>query len=137
MPLIERPDLTKRRSAPPTLKFLLLAAVLLGFFFRSCWYDRREAYYEISDIELRDQTHSSVDVLFVVTNKTRLEKEESVLIRLYTTRGDELASRITTIEVKPRARRRYRKLIENWERPLYEDEELSHATVKIFRPQFF
>ena len=134
MPIIERPDFTRRRAIPASLKLILLGAVILGLFLRSCWYDKRETYYEIDQIELTGQTLSSVDVLFVVTNNTRMQKEESVLIRLYTTRGDELASRITSIDIPPRSRRRYRKMIERWERPLYTDEELSHATVEIYRP---
>jgi hypothetical protein len=137
MPIIERPDFPKRRPAPPWLKLVLLATVLIGFYLRSCWYDSKENYYEISDIELTDQTLSSVDVLFVVSNNTRMGKEESVLIRLYTSRGDEIASRITTINLASRSRKRYRKLLENWNRPLYEDEELSHATVEIFKPAIF
>lgn len=137
MPIIERPDYPRRRQVPAVLKLILLAAVILGIYLRSCWYDKREAYYEISDIELTGQTLSSVDVLFVITNKTRMQKEESVLIRLYTTRGDEIASRITSVDIAPRTRRRYRKMVEKWERPLYSDEQLSHATVEIFRPVIF
>ena len=134
MTYIERPDFAKRRTIPPSLKLILLAAVIIGFLLRSCWYDKRDAYYEITDIEISDQTLSSVDVLFVVTNKTRMQKNEPVLIRLYTTRGDEIASRITSIDIPPHTRRRYRKMIESWGRPLYEGEELSHATVKIYKP---
>ncbi|MBW6515756.1 MAG: hypothetical protein K0B81_03950 [Candidatus Cloacimonetes bacterium] len=134
MPHIERPDYTRRRAIPPSLKLILLGAVIFGLVLRSCWYDKRETYYEITDIELTDQTMASVDVLFVVANKTRMQKEESVLIRLYTTRGDEIASRITAIDIPPRTQRRYRKIVERWARPLYEGEELSHATVEIYRP---
>lgn len=137
MTYIERPDFTRRRSIPPTLKLALLVAVILGFYFRSCWFDKRDTYYEIDQIELTDQTMSSVDVVFVVTNKTRMQKEESVLIRLYTTRGEEIASRITTINIAPRSRLRYRKMVEKWVRPLYDGELLDHATVEIYRPAIF
>lgn len=138
MPIIERPDLMhKRRGIPPAVKLILLAAVLIGFYLRSCWYDRQVLYYEISDIELSDQTMSSVDVYFFVTNNTKMSKEESIIIRLYTDTGYEIASRITSIRIQPRSRVRYRKMIEKWSRRLYEDEQLSHATVELYKPSIF
>jgi len=134
MPVIERPDFTRRSYIPPGIKLILLAAVILGFLLRSCWLEKREDYYDIDEIVLTDQTHSSVDVLFVVTNKTRMTREEPFLIKVYTTRGDLIASRLTNVELPPRSRRRYRKMVEKWERPLLEGEELSHATIEIYKP---
>jgi|SRR5690554_1632439 len=134
MPIIERPDNTRRTYIPPGIKLILLAAVILGFLLRSCWLEKREDYYEINNIVLADRTHSSVDVLFHVTNKTSMTREEPVLIKVYTTRGDVIASRLTNIEVQPRSRRRYRKMVEKWERPLLDGEELSHATIEIYKP---
>jgi len=138
MPIIERPDLMqRRRSIPSSLKLILLAAVILGFYIRSCWYDTKDKYYEIGNIELTSQTISSVDVTFEITNNTKLYKKESVIIRLFTDNGDELASRITDVEIKPRSQRRYRKLIDKWKRQLRQGEQLSHATVEIYKPTIF
>jgi len=138
MPIIERPDLIKkRRYAPAGLKLILLVAVVMGFWLRTCWYSKQEEYYEISNIEFENQTMSSVDVLFDVTNNTGNSKEITVLIRIYTDTEFEMASRITSIEVEPRSKKRYRKMIEKWSRPLYMDERLSHATVEIFVPTIF
>jgi hypothetical protein len=137
MPVIDRPDHTARRIVPPYIKLLLLGLVIIGFYFRSCWYDKREVYYQISNIELADQTRNSIDVVFEVTNNTNMQKEEAILIRVYTDRGEEIASRITSIELAPRSQKRYRKMVEKWSRPLYSDETLSHATVELYKPQIF
>ncbi len=136
--MIERPDYSlKKRYAPPAIKLILLIAVILGFYFRSCWYDRLDLYFDINQVYLDNQTLSSVDVLFVIRNNTQMDRKESIFIKLYTDRGDELASRLTSVEIPARSQRRYRKMVENWERALYSDEELSHATVEIYKPKFF
>ena len=137
MPIIDRPDHNRRRQVPAAIKLMLLVMVILGFYFRSCWYEKRESYYEFTSIELTGQTLSSVDVVFEVINSTALQREEPILIRLFTDRGEEIASRITSVEIVPRSRRRYRKMVEGWSRPLYEGEQLSHATVELFKPQIF
>lgn len=138
MPLIERPDFSqKRRSIPAGVKLLLLAAVILGIFLRTCWYDTKERYYEITFIEFDSQTLSSADVIFSVKNHTNMERQESVEIRIYTDTGEELASRITAIDIPPRSERCHRKMVEGWNRALREGESLSHATVEIFKPSIF
>ncbi len=138
MPIIERADLSdKRRNIPASVKLLLLAAVVVGLYLRTCWYDTKDRYYDITNIELAGQTLSSVDVYFIVRNYTNMERQESVLIRVFTDTDVELASRITTIDVLPRSERRYRKMVEGWSRALREGESLSHATVELFKPSIF
>ncbi len=134
---IERPDFYRKRTVSAGVKLLLLAAVVLGLLIRSCWYQKKDNYYLISDIEIVGEVQGSVDILFTVANQTRLEKDEQVIIRVYTSRGDELVSRITTIELLPLTKRRYRKVMSNWNRTLAPDEVIESATVEIFKPSIF
>ncbi|MCB5230371.1 MAG: hypothetical protein WCX83_06630 [Candidatus Cloacimonas sp.] len=137
MPIIEKPDYSQKRAIPNTIKLVLLIAVIFGIYMRSCYNKKRDIYYVVSDIELAEQTLSSVDVLFVVQNTTEFAREETFLIKIYTDRGDEIASKIVALNIDPSSKKKYRKIIDSWERGLYEGEQLSHATVEIFKAKVF
>jgi hypothetical protein len=133
MPIIEKPDRPARRHTPDIVKLILLVAVLFGIYMRSCWDKKRNIYYEVTAVELSDQTISSVDVLFVVKNNTKFQREENFIVKLYSDRGDMIASKIVSVDLEPNSQKRYRKTVDSWQRALYDDEELSHATVENYK----
>jgi len=136
MPTIGTPNIKKKNSISPTVKLILLVAVILGLIIWNCSQDREKSNILFEEITHENSTHLSVEVMFYINNKTLQSGRKPVLIQVFTSSGDMIASRITSIDLEPRSRRRIIRIIDNFERPLRADETISHVNVELFQRSF-
>lgn len=134
MPGFDRIDINKRWPIPNWIKLLLLIAVIFGFSLRSCWKKQQAEAVSISDIEIGDFTIATIDVNFVITNPHQVSLKKPILIRVILTSGEELASRLTSIEIPPQSRKRYLKMLDKFSQPLASLSQIEQVTVEVYNP---
>ena len=134
MSAFERIDINKRRSIPNWIKLVLLVTVIFGITLRNCWKKSQTSDISITDIEISDYTIASIDVNFVITNPNDVELTKKIIIKAYLASGEELASRLTSIEVSPKSKKRYLKILTKLQKPLNDINEISRVTVEVYNP---
>ncbi|MDD3049532.1 MAG: hypothetical protein PHR06_00120 [Candidatus Cloacimonetes bacterium] len=133
MPIIEGRDFSGRRVIPSGIKLLLMLAVIMGFYVRSCWNKKKAELFLISEIKIEEVTLSTIEITFRLKNLTSANGKESVFIKAYSDNGDLIASRITSVEVQPDSDKVYRKLLEKFNRPLQKNESITKVTVEYYK----
>ena len=137
MPVVKSPDLKKKYPVPAWVKMILLLAVVFGLVVRSCIHRSEKRNIVISNVMITEYTTLSADVSFEITNKGGVPyKRQPIMIRIQTHTGEEIASRLTTIAIKPKTTQRYLKVLDKFERPLTED-EVPVAEVTLYKPGLF
>ncbi len=134
MSAFERIDINKRRSIPNWIKLVLLVTVIFGITLRNCWKKSQTSDISITDIEISDYTIASIDVNFVITNSNDVELTKKIIIKAYLASGEELASRLTSIKVSPKSKKRYLKILTKLQKPLNDINEISLVTVEVYNP---
>ena len=134
MSAFERIDINKRRSIPNWIKLVLLVTVIFGITLRNCWKKSQTSDISITDIEISDYTIASIDVNFVITNPNDVELTKKIIIKAYLASGEELASRLTSIKVSPKSKKRYLKILTKLQKPLNDINEISLVTVEVYNP---
>ena len=134
MPIIEQPNFSRKRQIPSSFKFVLLIAVALGLYIRSCNQNNSIEKFKISEINVMNKTSVSVDVLFKILNTTDSAVKKNILIKLYDSTGQQIASKLTSINIQPRTNERYRKVISMFEVATDLVHEDLSATIEIYIP---
>lgn len=134
MPIIKDRDFRRKRKIPDIIKLILLAAVIFGFYIRSCWNDAKERYYKVTDAKIVTNTRVSADISFKMRNQTDQKTSQPVLIKLYTESGQEIASRVVRITLLPNSNKEYLKELKKFKRALREGEKLGKVTVEYYKP---
>jgi hypothetical protein len=134
MSAFERIDINKRRTIPNWIKLVLLVTVIFGITLRNCWKKSQTSDISITDIEISDYTIASIDVNFVITNPNDVELTKKIIIKAYLASGEELASRLTSIKVSPKSKKRYLKILTKLQKPLNDINEISLVTVEVYNP---
>ncbi len=133
MPAFERIDIKKRRTIPPAVKLILLVAVIIGFMMHNCWKKSQGRNLQISEIEITELTRVSADVAFVVSSRASIELKKSVLIEIYTKSGELIASKISLITIPPKTRKRYLKVLQKFNFPLENPEDISEISITWYK----
>ncbi len=133
MSSIERIDINKRWPIPPAIKFILLIAVILGLIARSCWMKNPGRNLQISEIEITEVTNVSADVKFTVANRAEIPLKKSVLIKVFLPTGELLASKISWIEIPAKSRKRYLKVLQKFNYPIDNPNEIVDVTVEWYK----
>ena len=131
---IDRTNFKKMKRMPMMSKFLILFAIILGFFVRSCWFENERQSIIFQNIVLDHQTHISVEVLFDVNNDTRRSGRTSVLVEIYGANNALIASRITTINLIPKGTTSHVIIMENFNRAVREGETIQARISLYHRP---
>ncbi len=137
MPVVKSPDIRKKFPVPAWTKMVLLLAVIFGLAVRSCIHRSEKRNIQISNVMISEYTTLSADVSFEIENKGGVHyAKQVIMIRIKTHRGEEIASRLTTVNIKPKSRQRYMKVLDKFDRPLAED-EVPVAEVTLYKPGLF
>lgn len=131
---VDRIDIKKKWPIPVWVKLVLMMAVILGVWGRSCWLKTKDANIRISDIEVVEATKVTADIKFNVANRAEIALRKSFLIQIYNQRDELVASKITQIELPPRSNRRYLKVLEKFNVPLLNGlEDIKKVTVEVYK----
>lgn len=133
MKSIDRIDIKKRWPIPTAVKLFLLVAVILGIATRNCWMKDPGKNLQISDIEIIEVTGISADVAFVAANRAKVNLKKSVIIRLFTKDGEEIASKISYIEIPAKSRKRYLKVLQKFNFPIKSREDIAEISVEWYK----
>ncbi len=137
MALFQKPEFSgKGKKAPVGLKLILMIAVIFGLWVRSCWKSYERDSIQFENVRVENPTQVSADVYFTVVNKTIQDKKQSVIIKVYTSKGELIASKMTIIEITAKSKTAYLKVIDRFDKPLGKDEHLEKATIEIFQKSF-
>lgn len=127
----------RRYPIPAWVKMALMIAVILGLTLRSCYVKQQGRSFVISGVTIQEKTRVSVDVVFTITNTARVTQKKSVLIQVYDTNGDLVASKLSQIEVPGTSERRFLKVLQKFKRPIKDASEIELATVDIYNSSVF
>ncbi len=137
MSTIETPSIHRKYPVSSTAKLILLVAVIFGLGVRSCLNRSDKKNILISDVMITDYTTISADVSFEVENKAGHGYEDvKIMIKVYTNDGEEVASRLTTVDLKSKSQRRFVKVLDKFDRPMTDD-EVPYADVTLYKPGIF
>ncbi len=133
MKSVERIDIKKRWPIPSYVKFVLMLAVIAGFWGHSCWKKNVGANIQISEIEVMQATMTSADISFYVASRADIPLKKSLLIKLTNVNDELVASKITQIEIPPKTRKKYLKVLQKFERPLNGFEDIGEVTIEVYK----
>jgi hypothetical protein len=127
----------RRYPIPAWVKMALMIAVIMGITMRSCYVKNQGKSFVISEVTLQEKTRVSADVAFTITNTARVTQKKSVLIQVYDTNGDLLASKLSQVEVPGNSEKRFLKVLQKFKRPVRDAGEIELATVDIYTSSVF
>jgi hypothetical protein len=126
--------MNKKRPAPPWIKMILLISVFIGIYMRGCWYKNQTENVIISDARISEFTIASIDVTFSVENKTNMQLEKNVIIKVYSETDEEIASRITSVTLLPKSKKTHLKVLQKLNRPVKSEADVAKVTVELYIP---
>ncbi len=134
---IEIPDFRRKRSIPGWVKLAILVLVIFGISLRACWSKYEKKNIIIKDVQIENITKVSVDVTFTIENQSYKSGKQNIMIKVYTSKGEVITSRLTQIEIESKTTKGYIKVMEKLERPLWPGETYQKATVELFKSTIF
>ena len=120
-------------KAPPLLKFILLLAVIFGFYLRNYSMKSKDKYIKFSNITYQKIDLSSIYASFEMMNNSNRTGIEKVLISVYDKDDVLIASKITDVHLKKFKKTKYTKLVEKFARPIDKNESLD-IKIEVFKP---
>ncbi|MDP8200773.1 MAG: hypothetical protein P9M11_01375 [Candidatus Tenebribacter burtonii] len=133
MKSVDRIDINKKRAIPPATKLILMIAVIIGLLLHTCWKKTQGDNLQISDIQLSNITHVSLDISFTIASRASVELEKSFMIEIYTTSGELLANKLTRLTIPPKTRKRYIKVLQKFNMPLNNPDDIGDFKVYIYK----
>ncbi|MCF7858732.1 MAG: hypothetical protein K9N07_05335 [Candidatus Cloacimonetes bacterium] len=133
MKSVDRIDIKKKRPIPTYVKLILLVTVIVGLLIHNCWKKTQGVNIQISDIQLSNITRVSLDVSFTIASRASLELDKAFMIEIYTTQGELIASKLTHIKVPPKSRKRYIKVLQKFNFPLNDPDEISDFKIYVYK----
>ncbi len=136
MPILDnRIDINKKYPVPSGIKLILLIAVILGIYLRSCYHKEQNKKIIFQNAKITAFTNANIDVEFEVINKTGIEGNKPVLIRIINKQGLEVASKITRIYLKNDGKvHAYLVEITKIKNPIKSLDEIGIIVVKLYNP---
>jgi hypothetical protein len=101
---------------------------------RGCWYKNQTENVIISDARISEFTIASIDVTFSVENKTNMQLEKNVIIKVYSETDEEIASRITSVTLLPKSKKTHLKVLQKLNRPVKSEADVAKVTVELYIP---
>ena len=99
---------------------------------RSCWKKNQAKPIIISDVQITQITKVSVEVSYSAENLAGVPLKKAFLIKVFTKSGALLASKITQNKIPAHSKKHYVKILQKFNMPLKNKDEIGQATVKIY-----
>ncbi len=130
---VDRIDINKKRAIPPVAKLIMMLAVILGLVLHTCWKKTQGDNLQISDIQVSNITRVSLDISFTIASRASVELDKSFMIEIYTTSGELLASKLTSLTIPPKTRKRYIKVLQKFNMPLESPDDIGDFKVYVYK----
>ncbi|MCF7793623.1 MAG: hypothetical protein K9N09_04905 [Candidatus Cloacimonetes bacterium] len=134
MKSVDRIDIKKKWPIPTSVKLFLMLAVILGIWGRSCWLKTKDSNIKISNIEVVEATKVTADIEFNVANRATVALKKSFLIKIIDKEDQLVASKIAQIELQPKSKKRYLKILQKFNVPLMNGkDDIKEVTVEVYK----
>jgi hypothetical protein len=110
----------------------LLIAFGFGIWFSTCWKNYQKNNITFENIRFQNQSNMSVDLYFTVNNPTYKNGKTRIYIQAYTNKNQKITSKITYIDLEPKSKQNFIKVLEKFERPLMKDEVIDKAAIEFY-----
>ncbi len=130
---VDRIDINKKRAIPPAAKLIMMLAVIMGLVLHTCWKKTQGDNLQISDIQVSNITRVSLDISFTIASRASVELDKSFMIEIYTTSGELLASKLTSLTIPPKTRKRYIKVLQKFNMPLESPDDIGDFKVYVYK----
>lgn len=137
MAKLERMELKKKYPISIAVKLLMMVAIVMGFYIRGCSRKNAAKLIKISYVEVAEVTSANIDIYFMVDNAASVMLKKNFLIKVFLENGEEVASKITTVSLEPKSRKKYLKVLSKFNMAVNSETKVSHATVEMYEPNFF
>ena len=135
---VDRIDINRKFPVPSWVPMVLLIAAIAGLLLGRCGHAAQDKYIEFSNIEVQEATQANIDVTFEAYNRSKISfHEKGILIRVYDKDGEEVASKITTIDLEPGQKERFLKVLTKITQVLRNIDDLGVITVEVYHPGIF
>lgn len=137
MAVFERSEIRGKKRLPSLLIILMVLGAFGGVGIYRWVTAHEKDTLLIGNIQATDTTRVSATIRFDVENRSDIRyKKKPVLIKIVGEDNEEIASRLTTVDIEPGIRQRHAKTISNFIRPLKTGEPMT-ATVEFYRHSFW
>jgi len=139
MPILDnRIDINKKYPISSSFKMILLIAAIFGIVLRGCWIKNQKKSIHFSNAKVSGFSSANIDVEFDVTNKTNVEYEKAILIKVMSKNGLEIASKITKIYIHPLQKKKgYLVELTKIKSPIKSADEVGFVSVKLYNSSLF
>ncbi|MCF7913066.1 MAG: hypothetical protein K9M99_11095 [Candidatus Cloacimonetes bacterium] len=138
MKSVDRIDMNRKWPIPSWIPMLLLVAAVLGLLLGRCGHAARDKYIVFYNVEVQEATMANIDVTFEAYNRSKVDfQNEGILIRAYNEAGEEIASKITTIDLESGTHKRFLKVLTKLTKLIKTKEDVRNVTVELYHSSLF
>ncbi|MDP8221619.1 MAG: hypothetical protein P9X26_09745 [Candidatus Stygibacter frigidus] len=138
MKSVDRLDMNRKWAMPSWVPMLMLVSAVSGLLIGRCGHAARDKYIVFYNIEVQEATQANIDVTFEAYNRSKVDFEgEGVLIRAYDENGEEIASKITIIDLKSGEKQRYLKVLTKLTKLIKNKDDVASVSVELYHPSLF
>ena len=138
MKSVDRIDMNRKWPMPNWIPMLLLVAAISGLLIGRCGHAARDKYIVFYNVEVQEATLANIDVTFEAYNRSKVDfRDEGVLIRAYNETGEEIASKITTIDLDSGKKLRFLKVLTKLTKRIDSKEDVHSVSVEIYHSSLF
>jgi len=138
MKSVDRIDINRKWPMPSWIPMLLLVAAVMGLLIGRCGHASRDKYIVFYNIEVQEATQANIDVTFEAYNRSKVDfVEEGILIRAYDEHGEEIASKITIIDLKSGEKQRYLKVLTKLTKLIKSKADVASVSVELYHSILF
>jgi len=138
MKSVDRIDMNRKWVMPSWVPMLMLVAAVSGLLIGRCSHAARDKYIIFYNIEVQEATQANIDVTFEAYNRSKVDFEgEGVLIRAYNEAGEEIASKITLIDLKSGDKQRYLKVLTKLTKLIKNKDDVASVSVELYHSSLF
>jgi hypothetical protein len=130
--MIERIDFPKRYPVPSMIMLLVVVFAIAGVMINECSQKQLVSNVLISDVVIVEYTRVYLEVDYTVHNRSRFEQQPNLMLKVYDTKGELLASALFSIKIPAGKTRNLLKIIDKLDRPLDIGEKPGQVTLEVF-----
>jgi hypothetical protein len=130
---IDRMEFPRKYPIPGWVKFVVLALVIAGIWMHNCSQDQLAREIVISDVVISAYTKVHIEVEYSIHNRSRIDRDAWLLLRVSDDRDEELASSMFVVSLKAGEKKDMVKVLDKLSRPLADNEEPKAVKLEIFK----
>ena len=135
---VDRIDINKKWPIPSWVPMLMLVVAISGLFIGRCGHVAHDKYIVFFNIGVSEATQANIDVIFEAYNRSKVDFEGSgILIRVFNNEGEEIASKITTIDLKAGEKQRFLKVLTKITQLIKNKADIGNVTVELYHSGLF